>query len=746
MKFFAPCAKGLEYLLVDELKSIGAEDVHEALMGVHFSGDLRIGYNAVLWSRLASRVLLLLHNSRIESADELYQAVQSVDWAEHMDVDDSLIINFVGVNDFIVNSQFGALKSKDAIIDQFRQRFNQRPDIDSEQPTLRINAHVHRNDLSLAIDLSGHPLHERGYRLKTGKAPLKETLAAAMLIRAKWPGIAAKGGGLVDPFCGSGTLPIEAYLMAANIAPGLLRDDFGCTQGWKQHDTELWQQCRNEAQQQSKANDTISPIMGFDKNNEVLEQAQQNAQRALNKFQHEYTIQFSRRDIAGLQALPSDVAPGLVICNPPYGERLDNVEDLKPLYALLGEQLLQYFDGWQAAVITSEPALARAVKIRAFKQYALKNAQLDCKLYLFHLHADEKRKVIVDHDTPSHLQAGKALSESAQAVANRIKKNLKGLRSSIKKEQWQCYRVYDADIPEYSAAIDIYNDHLLIQEYQAPKTIPEKKSQKRFQELCHAAQYVFNTEPENCHIRTRQKQKGTQQYDKYTRDWKPKNNFIVEENGLKFEINLTDYLDSGLFLDHRTTRQLIQQRAKGKHVLNLFSYTGSMSVYAAAGGAASINSIEMSRPYSEWAKRNFLLNGFNLTESENKSSRYQFTEADVLSWLDDEKNQKPRYDLIFLDPPTFSNSKRMENTLDAQRDHADLIRRCMALLNDDGELIFSSSFRKFKLDADIDELYDVENWQQKTLPKDFSRSPKIHHCWRICNKRSGVPTSDQEPR
>jgi len=713
MKFFAPCAKGLEYLLVDELKQLGAEEAHEALMGVHFSGTLETGYKAVLWSRLASRVLLVLDSSRIQSAEEMYQKTQNIDWNTHLNPDDSLIIDFVGTNRFIKNSQFGAQKIKDAIVDQFRERFKQRPDIDSDQPTLRINAHLHRNDFSLAIDLSGHPLHERGYRQKSGRAPLKETLAAAILLRANWPTIAENQGCFVDPMCGSGTLAIEAYLMAANIAPGLLREDFGCTQGWRQHDQALWQSLREDATGQKQ--NTSASFYGFDKDPRVLKVARQNAQRASCDDQ----IQFKHCELSSLQQPENCPAKGLVISNPPYGERLDQLEYLEGLYAELGERMLSLFNGWQGAIITSEPSLARAMKVRAFKQYALKNGQLDCKLYLFNLSQEEKRKVIVDHS--------QQLSANAEIVVNRLKKNRKNLSSFIKRENINCYRVYDADIPEYAAAIDVYNDHLFIQEYQAPKSIPEAKSQQRFQDICLAAKQVFEIEEDQLHTRMRARQKGKQQYTKQGRTGK-RETIIVEESGLKFEINLNDYLDTGLFLDHRLTRQIIQQRANGKNFLNLFSYTGSVSVYAASGGAKTVSSVDLSHTYSQWAQHNFKLNNLS-------GKKYQFFEQDVIEWLNKAQNKPMQYDLIFLDPPTFSNSKRTEHTLDIQRDHSMLIKQCMNILSSQGELIFSNNYRKFKLDEEIKNNFLVEEWHQKTLPKDFARNPKIHQCWKICHSK-----------
>ncbi|NQD38783.1 bifunctional 23S rRNA (guanine(2069)-N(7))-methyltransferase RlmK/23S rRNA (guanine(2445)-N(2))-methyltransferase RlmL [Permianibacter sp. IMCC34836] len=749
-KFFAPCAKGLEYLLVDELKALGAENVHEALAGVHFDGSLETGYRAVLWSRLASRVLLLVKTAIVDSTEAMYEAVRAVDWLAHMTSEDTLAVDFVGQNEFINHTQFGAQKVKDGVVDQFRARGKARPSVDTSDPVLRINAHLQRDEFTLCIDLSGHPLHERGYREKAGVAPIKENLAAAMLIRARWPAIAEAGGDLVDPFCGSGTLPIEAVLMAAHIAPGLIRSDFGMNQGWLGHDDALWQRLRKDAGVQ--ADDGIealrSRVFGFDADGKVLQVAQENAEQA----KVEDLIQFERVPLERIRkpARLEGAGPGLVIGNPPYGERLGDVESLKYVYHTLGERLLSEFDGWQAAIITSEPLLARSIGVRSHKQYALYNGALPCKLYLFDVNAAAKRHVkeletpaaaipasaSTPSDSHSDVGAESAAGHSAstpqpiaaekpieltvggQAVRNRIDKNRRHLASWCKREAVSCYRVYDADLPEYAAAIDVYGDHLYLQEYQAPSTIPEDIAERRFNELVDAVRDLYQLPDEHLHVRTRARQRGLDQYEKVGEE---RAFFVAEEGGLKFWVNLTDYLDTGLFLDHRTTRSMVRERVKGKHFLNLFSYTGSVSVYAAHGGAASTVSVDMSKTYTHWAYRNFVLNGFD-------RGPHEFVQADALEWL---AHCRDKFDVIFIDPPTFSNSKRMDGVFDVQRDHVDILLVALELLNPGGEIIFSNNYRRFKLDTEALAGCQIEDWSKRTLPVDFARNPRIHQCWRI---------------
>lgn len=758
-KFFAPCAKGLEYLLVDELKALGAENVHEALAGVHFDGSLETGYRAVLWSRLASRILLLLKTAVVDSTEAMYEAVRAVDWSQHLTSEDTLSVDFVGQNEFINHTQFGAQKVKDGIVDQFRARGQPRPSVDTSDPVLRLNAHLQRDEFTLCIDLSGHPLHERGYRERAGIAPIKENLAAAMLTRAHWPAIAEAGGDLVDPFCGSGTLPIEAVMMAAHIAPGLIRSDFGLNQGWRGHDDAVWQRLRKEAG--GRADDGIdalrSRVFGFDADGKVLQVAQENAEQA----KVEDLVQFERVPLERIRkpAPIEGAGPGLVIGNPPYGERLGDIDSLKTVYNTLGNRLLSEFDGWQAAIITSEPSLARAIGVRSHKQYALYNGALPCKLYLFEVNASAKRHVrdleapavpvatpysatsdseTINSDTcyPDTLaehvaeQAAKPeqqeavveqpleLSAGGQAVRNRIDKNRRHLTSWCKREGVSCYRVYDADLPEYSAAIDVYGDHLYLQEYQAPSTIPEDVAEHRFGELVAAVRDLYRLPAQQIHVRTRARQRGLDQYEKVGEE---RAFFVAEEGGLKFWVNLTDYLDTGLFLDHRSTRAIVRDRVKGKHFLNLFSYTGSVSVYAAHGGAASTVSVDMSKTYTNWAYRNFVLNGMD-------RGPHEFVQADALEWI---AHCRDRFDVIFIDPPTFSNSKRMDGVFDVQRDHVDILLVALELLTPGGEIIFSNNYRRFKLDTEALTGCQVEEWSKRTLPTDFARNPRIHQCWRI---------------
>ncbi|HJT98235.1 MAG TPA: THUMP domain-containing protein, partial [Rhodanobacteraceae bacterium] len=371
--FFATCAKGLEYLLRDELAALGAADAREALAGVHFAGTLATAYRACLESRLASRILMPLAEFDAPDADALYAGAQEIDWSRHLAADGTLAIDAVGGSAALTHTQFIAQRVKDAVVDQFREKTGGRPGIDLERPSIRLNVRLHRDRATLSLDLSGAPLHRRGWRIGQGDAPLKENLAAAMLIRGGWPAIHASGGALVDPMCGSATLLIEGALMAANAAPGLKRDYFGFL-GWLGHDAALWTSLVDEARERADAGlRTLKPVFfGYDADPRVLNEAKRNAQAAgVAGF-----VQLARQDVAHLHRPAECVEPGLVVSNPPYGERIGERAELPALYRRLGERLRSEFAGWKASIITSDDDLGHALGLRARKRYVLFNGAL----------------------------------------------------------------------------------------------------------------------------------------------------------------------------------------------------------------------------------------------------------------------------------------------------------------------------------------------------------------------------------
>ena len=366
-------------------------------------------------------------------------------------------------------------------------------------------------------------------------------------------------------------------------------------------------------------------------------------------------------------------------------------------------------------MFATDPSLLALLKLAKKKQYKLKNGPLDCVLSLYSL--DEKN---TDQSRQTKLNY-----EGSNAFANRLKKNRQGLKSWLKKEGVSCYRLYDADIPEYYVAVDVYNEYLVIYEYAPPKTIDAETAEKRLQDVIYLAAQTFDIAPSNIVVKQRKQQKGTSQYQKSQRTDKSKNNMTVDEYGVKFKVNLHDYLDTGLFLDHRLARRFMQQNCKDLRVLNLFAYTCSASTHAAVGGAKSVTSVDMSNTYLKWGQENFALNGLN-------SPRYHFEQADCLAWLEQAKGE---FDFIFLDPPTFSNSKRMKKEFDVQRDHIKLFTWVKRILAKEGTLLFSNNKRGFKMDEEglLDLGLIAENISDKTLSPDFKRNQQIHNAWLIRN-------------
>ena len=724
--FFATCPKAMEPILADELSPLGAEDIKLTQGGVYFNGDLKVGYSACLWSRLANRVLLLLHSEAVDSVDELYDAVSKVEWTEHFDSDQTFLVDYAGRMRGIDNTHFGALKVKDAIVDQFRSKGELRPNIAKQEPDVRINVFITKGRVRISLDLSGESLHKRGYRREGGMAPLKENLAAALLIRAGWPEMAAAGKPLMDPMCGSGTFLIEAAMMASDTAPGLLRWRFGL-QMWKQHNVELWREVWDAAELRREVGEAAatSEIHGYDGQPKAISKCRENLKQAGMTDR----IRVSHRELKDLKPLTHQAQQqlGLVITNPPYGERLSEVADMQYLYQHLGERLSQDFIGWELAVFTGNSELGKAVGLRSHKQYSFYNGAIKSQLLMYSLE-------ITNHFADRRQASGEiplqALSEGAQMFANRVVKNRKQLSKWVKQENIQCYRIYDADMPEYAVAIDIYHDWLHVQEYAAPKTVDAEKAQRRLEEVMLALPQALQIPEARIVLKQRRQQTGKDQYQTHDE----KGEYIqVEEGGCKLLVNLNDYLDTGLFLDHRPVRQKIQHLAQGKRFLNLFCYTGTATMHAVQGGAHNSLSVDMSATYLSWGKKNLALNGFS-------DQVHQFEQHDCMEFI---KHHKGEYDLIFLDPPTFSNSKKMIGVLDVQRDHAWMIHRVMDLLSEDGLLIFSTNYRRFELDDKVLQHNHVEDISDQTLDKDFSRNKKIHRCWEIRKYKPEVPSNSE---
>ncbi len=484
---------------------------------------------------------------------------------------------------------------------------------------------------------------------------------------------------------------------------------------------DAWSGLLAEARERAEAGKRrLSPILGFDAEPAAVRAALANLERAgLRGLVH-----VEKRELSAAEA-PRGAGGGLLAANPPYGERLGEEKELVALYAKLGEVLRRRFGGWRAAVFTGNEQLGLRLGLVPGRTDTLFNGPLECRLLQFELAAPA-----AGGPTAAGLSAG------AEMFANRLRKNLKSLGRWARREGVDCYRLYDADLPEYAVAVDLFqrdaNRWAHVQEYAAPATVDPQKAEARLREALAVIPEMLEVPPANVFFKVRRRQKGKAQYEKQGEGG---GFYEVREGECRFLVNFTDYLDTGLFLDHRLTRRLLGELAAGKRFLNLFAYTGAATVHAAAGGAAATTSVDMSRTYLDWARRNLALNGFT-------GLRHELIQADCLAWLAEQAEKSRRWDLIFLDPPTFSASKRMQQSFDIQRDHVALIGTAGRLLVPGGTLVFSTNYRKFRLDAGALAGFEIEDLTRATIPPDFARNPKIHQAWRLVQKGSEIEISE----
>jgi 23S rRNA (guanine2445-N2)-methyltransferase / 23S rRNA (guanine2069-N7)-methyltransferase len=715
-EIYATVPLGMAGLLRNELADLGADALRPSRAGVAFRGSLDLAYRVCLWSRLASRVLLKVGRFPAPDADALYAGVRGIPWQEHLGPDDTLAVHATGRNAALRHTGFAARRVKDGIVDQLREELGRRPSVDLRAPDLAIHLHLQGTWAELSLDLAGTALSRRGYRAQGVAAPLKENLAAAVLLLLDWPAVAAAGGGFVDPMCGSGTLPIEAAWMAADRAPGLDRKRFGF-HGWRGHDHATWLRLRAEAEQRFESGLGRKPtIVGYDADRAAVKVALQ----AVAAAGVSGRVHVERRDLSGCEP-PASADGGLVAVNPPYGERLGEVGELRLLYHSLGALLAERFAGWRAGVLTGSEQLAGSLGLEPAGRDTLYNGALECELIRIELPCARTGDATGDASAAPVLALaarGAGYGPGADAFAGRLRKRARHLARWARRNDVSCYRLYDADLPDHAAAIDRYEDWVHVQEYAPPKTVDPARSAQRLADILALVPEVLDIPAENVFFKVRQRQRGRAQYMKLGTggDFHP-----VREGGHRFWVNFTDYLDTGLFLDHRLVRLLVGDLAPRRHVLNLFGYTGTASVYAAKGGATTTTTVDLSNTYLGWARRNFTLNGLD-------ERRNELVRADVIAWL---AEQQRRWDLIFLDPPTFSNSKKLDRPFDVQQDHVELIRLATERLAPDGVLVFSNNYRKFVLDTEALEDLHVEDQTRQTIDEDFRRSHRIHHCYLI---------------
>lgn len=743
------CADGLEAPLQTELTSFGIASEIKSTGRLAVTGTLRDLYTICLWSRVASRVLMLIKrkniNTEYDVAEQLYGLAKSVDWTEQFKLEQTFAIRLSVDKRVAVSQQFAMLRIKDAIADTFNEVYDSRPNVDSKNPDFSVFATVNDKQAELYLDLSGTSLHRRGYRVAMTEAPLKENLAAALLYSAGWhkkneQGNAPLYNALIDPMCGSGTFIIEALLMHCDYAVGIDKaaNQFGFYE-WQHHDDALWQQMIDDAQTRfrdalaitNEQPDTLPLILGFDADSGAILATEKNLiaaglqdllplldleTRALNQLS------------SVLKPLVDDgrLSNPLVITNPPYGERLGDEEMIKPLYHALGLILQDSFAGIDidpmVGILAANVEQVDILPIKEPKTLRCHNGAITVYFRYGTLIAGQTGNLV------SRFEKREIEVEEGQDFINRLQKNLAKLKKLAKKDTVSNLRVYNADLPDFKVAVDLYGDYVHVQEYAPPKTIPPETAKKRFNLALMGIREVFGINREQIFIKTRARQSGNDQYSKQGNTEKRGKFYVAREDGAYFYVNFTDYLDTGLFIDHRNMRARIKDNSRNKSVLNLFAYTCTASVHAALAGAKKVTSVDLSQNYLDWGKQNFVLNGLDVSRN-----KYQFVAADIFEWIKDNTEQ---FDIIFIDPPTFSNSKKFQGTFDVQRDHSALINRAMNRLTSDGVLYFSNNFTRFELDEQLTERYDIVDITQKTIGFDFDVKKPIHQSFEIRHRQS----------
>lgn len=767
------CADGLENALLIELDSFGLAGEILRAGRIRVQVSLAKFYHICLYSRVASRVLLPIGEYHFKQKqattnqiskdakgrtvtrtldtqiidedvpEALYKFAARYDWAKVFGLDDTFAIRLSTDKRLTVNQQFATLRIKDAIADNFNKQFGERPDV-SKTPDFHIFAAANNKFAELFLDLSGTSLHRRGYRVVNTAAPLKENLAAALLYESNWH--TGKHDALIDPMCGSGTFITEALLMRADYPVGLDKTtaEFGFYH-WAYHDDVLWQEAVSRASERFHANlDKLAQnpptVIALDADANATHACHQNLLASgLAPIISHITLQ--QKAVSGLKDTLSKIRADhpLIITNPPYGERLGESDFIKPLYHGLG---LSVVDGlMQAGVTRADMAVLGSHVEHVDTLPIIDPKTLRCHngaltVYFRHGALDlSKKDSLIESFVKREIS-----NEESQEFINRFQKNLARLKKLAKTDDVTNLRVYDADLPNYNVAIDLYDDKVHVQEYAPPKQIPADVAKARFNLVLNGVREVLGVFREDVFIKTRARQSGNEQYTKNPNaDTKRKKMYVAREHGAYLYVNFTDYLDTGLFIDHRNMRQIVANASRAKRVLNLFAYTCTASVHAAMAGARSVTSVDLSANYLDWGKQNFALNGLVLDAEYESGQKYQFIASDVFEWI---KEHTEQYDVIFIDPPTFSNSKKFKGTFDVQRDHVALINRAMNRLSADGVLYFSNNYTRFELDESLNARYDVVCITDKTIGFDFNPKKPIHQSYQIRHK-NGKKTISQ---
>ena len=741
MNLVASCAFALETPLKWELEKLGYEPQVIQPGQVMFQGDWLDICRTNLWLRIADRVQIQVAEFDAPDFDALFDSIRELNWSHWIPSEASFPVHARTRHSKLTSVPAIQRSTKRAIVESL-YRDHQTDSLPETGPEYRVETILLKDHARVLIDTTGASLHKRGYRKLVSTAPIKETMAAAMIQLSVWNAERP----LIDPFCGSGTIPIEAALIGLNIAPGLEREF--SSHHWPQIDASHWTKTVEDAKSAIQQ-DVQLQINGTDSDPEVLKLARFHAERAGVSEQ----IHFQEKSFDQLR---SKKEYGCIITNPPYGERLDEVRHLKPLYQSF-PHILQRLPSWSHFIITNMPRFEAIIQKSATRRRKVFNGRIECTYYQYlgprppgpstaatiPIPAESDSETPAKPDPESKPKATAppvfgGLTETdlqqSELFATRLQKRAKHLRRWPTRRGITCYRIYERDIPELPFVVDVYQDHLHMVEFERPHDRDLGRHGAWLELMKKTAAKALDIPIQRVHFKTRLRQKGLAQHEKQGHRSKL---VEVQEAGLTFFVNLDDYADTGLFLDHRITRNMVRQEAAGKSFLNLFAYTGSFSVYAAAGGARTTCTVDWSNTYQDWARDNMRINGF--TEDQHEFYRENAVEF-VSQWA---ARSKPKFDLVVVDPPTFSNSKRTTMVWDIQQDHVALLNQLAQIVAPGGTVFFSTNFRKFKLQDNLLSPYRIIELSKQTIPEDF-RNRRIHQCWKLI-RENDVTASTKPP-
>ena len=849
-EFYASCPEGFEAALADELRGMGLRQVRPLKGRVAFAGSPADAERACLWSRLASRIFVVLGRFACTDAEDLYEATRSIAWERILRAGATIAVTARGTNDELRNSHFAALRVKDALCDRMLEVEGRRPNVDTDDPDARISLTLRGNRASIQLDLSGDPLFKRLPREATrthAAHVLRPDYAALACAQGNWQeicsaaltntkdamgdedtaaptdgsapadGSAPSDGNvlagstaerptptlpvMIDACCAGGGVVLEAASILADRAPGLERRNWGF-QSWSEHDAATWRELLNEADRRAElAKGRVARIVATDPSGDAVACAR----RILKAAGLADRVIFAQPDLDKISrrlmmpACCGGEPRGFVFLDTTETaiSKMSRVLDLAtslhagacgadpvramlstmPTVALTRDDLLIRTLGEPARSLRVMPnneeaelAVFSAANgaITAGEGNAAAEDPMPAEDAVKSNVAPSPATILIDlgDDKPCPV-----LIPESEQFARRLRKVAKLRRKWAQREGVTCYRVYDADLPDYSAAIDLYEGSaatpgrwLVIAEYAAPREVDPSLAEARLLDILTLAPRILQVDPDNVFAKARIRSRGGSQYGKQAGGTSPSGQHgkggkprggrggsasnrpsqgagsgtpsdirtrrlpLIEEGGLTFAVNFNDYLDTGIFLDHRITRGLVREHARGKRFfLNLFAYTGTATCYAADAGVEETVTVDLSNTYLDWAERNMEQNGF-------VGPDHHYVRADVMSWIRDMRQTRNRWDLIFCDPPTFSNSSKMgRRTWDVQRDHVELLVGLSRLLSREGEAIFSCNLRTFR--PDIEELARagviLTDITDETIPEDFARNKKIHHCYLV---------------